>query len=325
MPADEFEVIRSLFAPLAKSGSARGLVDDAAVISCRGDLVATTDALVEGVHFRANDAVADVAKKALRVNLSDLAGKGAKPLGALLTLIWPDQRPSAQIADFARGLGEDLTAYDVALWGGDTASTPGPLTISITAFGEPLGARVPSRADARIGDDVWVTGSLGDAWLGFLALSGEWSPDEPELREAAIARYRLPQPRTDCASIVARFANAAMDISDGLGGDAAKLARASGVAIELRAEAAPLSAAARAWVSAHTGYGRLFDWGDDYELLFTADPKRQVAIAAEAEAVRARTTRIGVVSAGQGMRILDAAGRPILFEGAGGHIHKLGK
>lgn len=321
MPADEFEVIRTLFAPLAKSAGARGLVDDAAVIETHGELVVTTDAIVEGVHFLADDPVGDIAKKALRVNLSDLAGKGAKPLGALLTLIWPDSRPATQIADFARGLGEDLAAYDVALWGGDTAATPGPMTISITAFGTPLGARVPSRADAQIGDDIWVTGTLGDAWLGFLALRNEWKGLDEASRQAAIVRYRLPTPRTDLAPLVAQFANAAMDVSDGLVADAGKLARASSVAICIEAGLIPLSAAGRAWVADAKGYGRLFDWGDDYELLFTASRKRRAEIARSG----ARVTRIGAVAAGEGVEIVGASGRPIEILGPGGHVHQLGR
>jgi thiamine-monophosphate kinase len=323
MPADEFEVIRTLFAPLATSAGARGLVDDVAVISARGELVVTTDVIVEGVHFMPDDPVGAIAKKALRVNLSDLAGKGAKPAGALLTLVWPDTRPSEQIADFARGLGEDLSAYGIALWGGDTASTAGPMTVSITAFGEPYGARVPSRADARIGDDVWITGTLGDAWLGYLILKGEWDPSEPAHREALIARYRLPSPRTDMAALVARHANASMDVSDGLLGDAAKLAHASGLSLHLELALIPLSEPARAWKATSDGFGRLLDWGDDYEILFTADPKQRDSVAAAAAG--ARVTRIGSVALGEGVRTIDAAGCVTALEAPGGHAHKLGR
>lgn len=325
MPADEFDVIKKLFAPLATSAGARGLVDDAAVIAMRGDLVVTTDVIVEGVHFFPEDPADEIAKKALRVNLSDLAGKGARPVGALLTLVWPDSKPAEEIADFARGLGEDLAGYDMALWGGDTAATPGPLTVSITAFGEPWGVRVPSRADAKVGDDVWVTGTLGDAWLGYLVLKGEWAPRDEAHRDAVMARYRLPTPRIDMAELVARYANAAMDVSDGLLGDAAKLARASALSLHLQSNLIPLSEAARAWVSDAGGHGRLLDWGDDYEILFTADPKQRDGIAAEAAAKGARVTRIGTAASGDGVRIIDAEGHSIPLETPGGHAHKLGR
>lgn len=320
MPADEFEIIRTLFAPLAKSAGARGLADDAAVLQAEGRLVATTDAVVEGVHFFAADPLDMVAKKALRVNVSDLTAKGAKSQGALLTLVWPDARPSAEIADFVRGLAEDLAFYDIALMGGDTAATPGPLTVSITAFGAPLGPRVPSRADAKPGEDVWVTGALGDAWLGHEALTGAW--DAGAHVEAVIERYRLPDPPVAFAPVVARHAGAAMDVSDGLAGDATKLAKASGVALRIEAAALPLSPAGRAWRAAHAGYGRLFDWGDDYQILFTAAPEARAAIEADAAATGVQVSRIGVVEAGEGVRITAADGGELKL---GGHVHMLGR
>jgi thiamine-monophosphate kinase len=173
MGADEFHVIRDLFAPLATDAGARALADDVAVLEARGALVVTTDAIVEGVHFLAGDPIETIAMKALRVNVSDLVAKGAKPVAALLTLVWPKDRPSDQIAALAEGLGRDLKHFGVSLIGGDTTSTPGPLTVSITAFGEPLGARTPARANARVGDDVWlVGGEIGSAWLGLQLRSG---------------------------------------------------------------------------------------------------------------------------------------------------------
>ncbi len=323
MPADEFDIIRALFAPLATHAGARGLLDDVAVLETKGRLVVTTDAIVEGVHFRFDDPIDAVAKKALRVNLSDLAAKGAAPVGALLTLIWPDQRPALEIAEFARGLGEDLHLYDVALLGGDTASTPGPLTVSITAFGAPLSAHVPARADAKPGEDIWLTGTIGDAWLGHEALCGNWPAGEAAHHAAMIARYRLPEPRTAFADIVARCAGAAMDVSDGLAGDAAKLASASGVALRIHADRVPLSDAARAWMAQAGSFGRLLDWGDDYEILFTAAPARRAEIESGGVAMGVRVTRIGVVEEGAGTRIemADAS----MAVGDGGYAHKLGR
>jgi thiamine-monophosphate kinase len=324
MPADEFDTIRKLFAPLAKSVGARGLIDDAALLENAGKLVVTTDAVVEGVHFRPDDPIDSVAKKALRANLSDLAAKGAKPIAITLTLIWPDARPAAEIETFAHSLGQDLKLFGIELIGGDTTSTPGPLSISITAFGEPLGARMPSRADAAAGEDVWLTGSIGDAWLGFEALSGRWAEAAEAHRAAVIAAYRIPEPRTAFAAAIAQFASASMDVSDGLAGDADKLARASGMALDIEAHSVPLSDAARAWRDGEGAqtFGRLFDWGDDYEILFTAAPAHRAALEHAARDAGLRLTRIGAVTSGEGARLIGPNGAPLPI---GGHRHKLGR
>jgi len=311
---DEFAAIADLFAPLAKYPGARGLLDDAALYAGK---VVTTDAIVEGVHFLPDDPLDTIAKKALRVNLSDLAAKGARPSAALLTLIWPDARAGAEIADFARGLGEDLALYGVALLGGDTTRTPGPLTVSITAFGAPAGARTPARSDAQVGDDVWVSGAIGDAWLGLEALQGRMELADAH-RAQVIARYRLPQPRVALAELVAAFAHASMDVSDGLAGDAGKLASLSGVRLEIEARAIPLSAAGAAW-RAQTGlWGRLLDFGDDYEILFTAPPADRARIAQTLG-----VTRIGRAVAGQGVAFHEADGT--LLQLAPAHAHRLGR
>lgn len=331
MSADEFDVIRELFAPLAASAGARGLVDDVAMLEASGKLVVTTDAIVEGVHFLPDDPIESVAKKALRVNISDLTAKGAKGVGALLTLIWPKDRPSPQIEEFARGLGEDLRWFDIPLLGGDTTSTPGPLTVSITAFGAPMGARVPSRSDARVGDHVWVTGYIGDAHLGLRALR-----DAPELiggkagdqsgAADIIDCYRAPRPPVRFAEAVARYANASTDISDGLAADATNIARASKLALHLHAEAVPLSTAGHAHVSKHgaIGLAELVTGGDDYQVLFTASPEQRGAIMAAARAAEVDVALIGDVVDGEGVKI-SLAGGAALDLGPLGHRHKLGR
>ncbi len=312
-PADEFDIIRDLFAPLATDAAARGLTDDAAVLAPRGPLVITTDAIVEGVHFLPNDPIATVAKKALRVNLSDLAGKGARPVGALLTLIWPNHRPAAEIAAFAHALGEDLRRYGVALWGGDTTSTPGPLTVSMTLFGAPLADRTPSRADAVAGEDLWLSGPVGDAYLGLLAARrGDAAAAD------VINRYRVPEPRGDCAALIAAHGGAAMDVSDGLIADARKLAYASGVALRVEAAAVPLSTTARAALAQGAAtLADLFTGGDDYELLFTAAPALRDLLAA------AGMHRIGCAEAGEGVDVFVADGSRLAFASAG-FSHRLG-
>ena len=333
MSADEFDTIRDLFAPLARSAGARALSDDVAVIEASGQLVVTTDAIVEGVHFLADDPIETIAKKALRVNISDLTAKGAKAVGALLTLIWPTHRPAAEIKDFARGLGEDLRLFDVALLGGDTASTPGPLTVSIAAFGVALAAsgRVPSRADARSGDHVWVTGFIGDAYLGLRALS-----DGPDLIDAKagdrsgfddlIDCYRVPRPPVRFAEAIGRYASASTDVSDGLAADAANIARASKAALHIHAEAIPLSGSGHAYASKHgsRGLAELATGGDDYQVLFTAAPEERGAIVEAARRAGVNASLIGDVVDGEGVKITTSLG-VCLDLGAFGHRHKLGR
>ncbi|MFT3726845.1 MAG: thiamine-phosphate kinase [Terricaulis sp.] len=324
MSADEFDIIRTLFAPLAASPEARGLIDDVAVLEARGKVIVTTDAIVEGVHFFPDDPIGTVAMKALRVNLSDLAAKGAICTGALLTLAWPNDRPSHQLAEFARGLAEDLTLYEIPLLGGDTTSTSGPLVVSITAFGASLAQRVPSRADAKVGDDVWVSGTIGDGWVGLEALKAASATRLLRAEFAhAIARYRVPQPRV-MNRIIQDFAAASMDISDGLIQDAAKLAAASQVRLRIVADDVPLSSDTRRWL-ARGGHDALapLSGGDDYEILFTAASAHRDAIAAAAATLAFGVTRIGAVEAGEGLVLTDRHGAE-LKSAARGYTHKLG-
>jgi thiamine-monophosphate kinase len=331
MSADEFDLVRDLFAPLATSAGARSLADDVAVLRANGALIATTDAIAEGVHFLPEDPIDTVARKALRVNISDIVAKGAKPVGALLTLIWPDARPSEQIAEFARGLGEDLRFFDLPLLGGDTTSSRGPLIVSITAFGTPLGARVPSRADAKVGEQVWVTGYIGDAYLGLRALL-----DKPALADAAagdrvgvadiVERYRIPRPPVALAETISRFASASTDVSDGLAADAANIARASAIGIRIHGEAIPLSSAGHGHVSTFgaRGLAELVTGGDDYQALFTASPSDRGAIMAAARAADLNVALIGDVVEGEGVEITMADGAPLHLR-ALGHRHTLGR
>ena len=352
MAADEFDVIRTLFAPLATDAGARGLVDDAALL---GQYVVTTDAIVEGIHFLPNDPIDTIAAKALRVNVSDLVGKGAKPEAALLTLIWPRGRPSTDVALFADSLGRDLKHFGMSLLGGDTTSTDGQLIISITAFGTPLGQRTPSREDARVGDDVWlVGGEIGTAWMGLQLRTGALTLDDVARgRDEAIARaesellaskmpdymklngefdseaawlmslYLAPFVRTECAEIVARFANASMDVSDGLVTDAAKIAAASGVGIKIAANDIPFSIPAQRWAFNGGDFRKLITGGDDYVVLFTAPPEKRDAIAAAEGGQALRLTRIGWVEAGEGVVVLDATGKAVPLDRSG-YSHKLG-
>jgi thiamine-monophosphate kinase len=357
MSADEFAVIRDLFAPLATHAGARGLVDDAALLDAHSELVVTTDAIVEGVHFMRDDPIETVAMKALRVNVSDLVAKGARPSAALLTLIWPNGRSAEDIAVFARALGRDLSLFGMQLLGGDTTATPGPLTVSITAFGEPLGARTPSRADAKVGEDLWlIGGEIGSAWLGLQLRTGRIGLDEiqrgrSEAEAQAASRqiadampdyltlpghafdaeaawlmstYLAPFVRPECAAVVARFAGASMDVSDGLVGDAAKLAEASGVALRIDAPDVPLSIPAQCWVETGGDVTKLLTGGDDYVVLFTAPKAARETLETMEGAGALRLSRIGVVELGEGVRIVDAAGH-VLETSQAGYAHRLGR
>lgn len=322
MSADEFDVIANHFAPLAGEG-ARSLIDDVAVLQTRGDLVLTTDTIVEGVHFLPDDPIDTVAQKALRVNVSDLAAKGARPVGVLLALTWPDARSASEIALFADGLKRDLAFYETRLFGGDTTRTPGPLTITVTALGEPLGARTPSRADARVGDDVWLTGEIGASWVGLQLRLGAISGLADA--ESLVRRYRAPEPPTAFARVIAQHANASMDVSDGLAVDAAKLSRASQVSLAIEAGRVPLPDSVRDWADGDPDRLRdLLSGGDDYEILFTAAASDSAAIERAARETGIAVSRIGKVTAGQGLTVIDADGRPMVFARAG-HSHKLGR
>src|SRR6202047_3857885 len=229
----EDSLIARYFRPLATDPGAFDLGDDAAVLKALGeDIVVTTDAIVEGVHFLPDDPPDTIARKALRVNLSDLAAKGASPAGFVLTLALR-AADLAWLTAFARGLGEDAGLFGCPLLGGDTVSTPGPLTISITAFGRVPAGKMVHRSGAKPGDRVVVTGTIGDAALGLDILRGGTVAavlaDDAGAKETLVGRYRIPQPRNALAEAVRDHASAAMDISDGLAGDLAKLCAASGV------------------------------------------------------------------------------------------------
>lgn len=316
----EDDLIARYFRPLASSVGALGLLDDAAFLPAgQDDIVTTTDAVVEGVHFLSSDPPETVARKSLRVNLSDLAAKGAAPSGFLLTLALP-KRDEDWLARFANALGEDASAYGCPLLGGDTVSTPGPLMLSITAFGRVPKGRMIRRAGAGVGDIIAVTGTIGDSALGLSILQGKLPvnvlPDTVH-RDFLISRYRIPEPRSAMAAIVLEYASAAMDISDGLAGDLAKLCAASDVSADIRLSDIPLSDAARRLVEGgFVEEETLVSGGDDYEVLCTVPENRFAGFARAVTSAGVAISSIGIVRpAGQGSpSFIGVDGQPVVLK-----------
>jgi thiamine-monophosphate kinase len=317
----EERLIANVFAPLATHPGALGLTDDCAVISppegC--DLVLTCDAIIGGVHFFADDAAHAVASKALRVNLSDLAAKGAAPLGYLLSLALPQDVAPDWLNEFAEGLRGDAQRYDCPMLGGDTDRTPGPMTIAVSMFGSvPTGTMV-RRAGAKAGDLVFVSGTIGDAALG-LALRNDPARDWPitaAQQQHLTDRYLLPQPRNALAEAVRTHASAAMDISDGLVGDLTKLCRVSEVAANVEVARVPLSEAARALIAAQSAMQEpALTGGDDYEIVCTVPPDKAESFKAAAKTADVPVSEIGVIAEGEGARFIGSDGEPLTFRHA---------
>lgn len=270
---DEFGEIARLFRPLTREApGAFDLMDDAAVVPQRPghDLVITKDAIVEGVHFLEGEDATLIGRRLARVNLSDLAAKGAEPFAAFLAVAWSNRFGEAERVAFAAGLGVELKAAGVSLMGGDTVATPGPFTASLTALGWVPAGRMVRRAGARPGDRLMVSGHIGDGWLGLAAARGLILDPDGYLED----RYRLPKPRLDLSRTVLEHASAAADVSDGLIADAGHIARASHVELILHLDHVPVSPAARAWLLAQPDPAgarvALASGGDDYEILATS-------------------------------------------------------
>jgi thiamine-monophosphate kinase len=316
---DEFARIARFFAPLAGPG-ALGLLDDAALVDALPgrQLVLTADALVGGVHFLADDPPNLVARKMLRVNLSDLAAMGAAPLGYLMTTALPAACDEAWLAGFAEGLAGDQAAFGISLLGGDSVATPGPATLSVTAIGSVPAGRSVRRGGAIPGDLIFVSGTIGDAALGLRALRGELPGLDDTQRSFLADRYHLPQPRLALGERLIGVAHAMLDISDGLIGDLNHLSAVSGVAAVLEAASVPLSPAVRAALASDPALlAPVLGGGDDYELVFTAPRAAEPALAGLAAALALPITTIGRIEAGSGVRVIDETGRDIAVAASG--------
>ncbi len=325
---DEDGLIARVLAPLAVHPGADRLTDDAATLAAPAgmELVLTVDALAAGIHFFPDDPPAAIAAKALRVNLSDLAAKGADPVGYLMVLSLPADWRVDWLAAFAAGLAADQATYGLSLLGGDTIRSPDRLQLSITAVGQVPAGRAVRRRGARAGDRLFVTGSIGDAALGLIlrtdpARAAGWRLDADAAAFLA-DRYLLPRPRTAAAAAVRGFAHAAMDISDGLVGDLERMCRASGVSAEIDAAAVPLSPAARAVLAADpSALAAILAGGDDYELLVAVPPEAEDGFRAAISAAGMALTEIGRIGpagdAGSGVTVLHG---PALARGRFDHF-----
>jgi thiamine-monophosphate kinase len=304
--AGEFDLIGRHFAPLATDPAALGLLDDAAVLtpSPGHALVVTTDCMVESVHFLAADGPDAIARKLLRVNLSDLAAMGARPRGYFLGLALPRGTDEAWIAAFAAGLAADQQTFGITLLGGDTTASPDRLVLNITAMGEvPQGGEL-RRGGAHAGDDLWVSGTIGDATAGLaIKLRGLVIADSAYFLD----RLHLPTPRLALGQGLRGLATAALDVSDGLLQDAGHIGTASRLAVIVEQSALPLSPQAAAVLPATD----LATGGDDYELVFAAPPAARDAVLALGRALGVQVTRIGHLAAGQGVELRDDQGRAV--------------
>jgi len=315
----EFERIARFFAPLAAPGGL-GLVDDVALIDGPEDLqyALTTDAIVEGIDYFPNDPPTLVAQKLLRVNLSDLAAKGARPFGYLLVTSLPAARDEAWLEAFAAGLAKDQKEYGIALLGGDSSATPGPTTLAVTAIGTVAKGQAVLRGGAKPGDLIMVSGTLGDAALGLGVLKGEITGLGRADRDFLVDRYHLPQPRVALGQKLVGLATAMIDVSDGLAADLGHVATASAIAARIRASSVPQSQAARNALKGAKGrLSAILGGGDDYELLFTARPSMGDRIAATAREAGIMVTGIGVMEVGQGVHVCDDSGKEIAVDKAG--------
>jgi len=312
----EFALIARHFRPLAGDG-ALDLSDDAALLTPPEgqQLVLAADALVEGVHFLPDDPPGMIARKLLRVNLSDLAAMGATPLGYLMTTAFTRGTPDSWIAEFVAGLADDQQRFGLAVLGGDTVATPGPACFSLTIIGTVPPGQALHRRGAHIGDEIWVSGSIGDAALGLRVLQGKLTGDaEGHLAQ----RYRLPEPRLALGQALRGVARAAMDVSDGLVQDLGHLCRAAGCGAEIAAAALRLSASASAALARDTALlPLLLTGGDDYELLFAAAPEDAAAVQAASATAGVAVTRLGRFVTGDAVVVRDGSGAAITLPQGG--------
>ncbi|MCG8490489.1 MAG: thiamine-phosphate kinase [Sneathiellales bacterium] len=293
----EFGIIEKYFAPLSKNiETTFGLKDDAALLDIPAgqQLVLTKDALVAGTHFFADDPADLVARKLLRTNLSDLAAMGAKPLGYLLATAWNAETNEKYIEAFAQGLRRDQEEFEITLLGGDTVKTTGPMSFSLTAIGTVKAGQALRRNGARVGDRLFVTGTLGDSALGLKVKKGHLGELSEDHKEYLVDRYLLPGPRIEAGQLLSGYASACLDISDGLLADLGHLITESGVSAVINPSSLPLSDAAKAALKdENADFSSILSGGDDYELLFSVPQHKVEAMLEKLRFTNLQLTEIG--------------------------------
>ncbi len=313
MALRELDIIDRFFRPLAGDG-ALGLLDDAARLEPAPgtDLVLTADMIACGVHFLPADPPFTVGQKALRVNISDLAAKGADPVGYLLSLAVSEDLEEDWLAGFCRGLAADQSEFGLDLLGGDTIAVRAGPVVSITAIGAVPAGRMVHRFGGTPGDALYVTGSIGSARAGLALLRGDdgpWRDIPAEGRDVLVGRYRVPEPRLALAPALRAHASAAMDVSDGLVGDCDKMAASAGCSARLDGDAVPLDSALHAVARDAALFGSLVSGGDDYEILAAVPPGSEAAFVADAGAAGVPVRRIGMLVEGSGPVQMTRGGR----------------
>jgi thiamine-monophosphate kinase len=300
---DELSIIDRFFRPLAGEG-AFDLRDDAGVIAPPPghELVVTTDMVARSVHFL-DDPPDTIAKKALRVNLSDLAAKGATPLGYVLSIGLSPEIDEAWLAGFAEGLRDDQAIFSIKLLGGDTIAVPERTVVAITAFGLVPTGRMVRRSGGQSGDRLYVSGTIGDSAVGLALLTkeeGPWSAFSPKVRDTLIQRYRVPEPRSALSPALLEFASAAIDVSDGLVGDCDKICAASACSAVIDADKVPLAPGFEGSVRPDL-VARLLTHGEDFEILCAVPGDKGRAFEAKAAAAGVVVTEIGKLVEGHNL------------------------
>ena len=319
----EFAIIERYFAPLAKNtAGAFDLNDDAGLITPPEghEMVLTTDMIVAGVHYLESAAPGDIAYKALAVNISDLCAKGATPYVYLLSIALPGIPDSVWLEGLREGFDDAQADFDCTLLGGDTVSTPGPASLSVTAAGFVPTGQMVHRMGAKPGDHVYVTGTIGDAALGLILLRDNVKSETSNLTGEQVSflqnRYWRPCPRVEAIEAILFHATAAMDISDGLAGDFSKLCTASQTGGKLEFASLPLSDAARQWVEAEPKrLGDVVTGGDDYELLVTVPHNAQDRFESDCRSAGISVKSIGrILKLSEGISVQGLDGETLELE-----------
>lgn len=308
---DEFGLIEKYLAPLATDPGAFSLKNDAAVFSVKdgNELVVTKDAICEGVHFFSGTDPVKIAKKLIRVNLSDMAAMGAEPRCYLVAAALSKDTTEDWIRDFCIGLNQDQEEFGISLLGGDTVKHDGPITLSMTMLGEVKKGSSIERSNAQVGDDIWVTGTIGDSALGLYCLQSNLNFHK------LVNRYEIPEPRVNFGAKLVNIANCAVDISDGLLADLDHICEQSGVGAEIQKDAIPLSEESSQLIEKEEDLlDRVFCGGDDYELLFTANNGLEGQIYELSMKTDAKVTKIGKITEKSGVKVVDTGGEEIKFK-----------